>query len=102
MVLLDDNYATIVAAIEEGRNIYDNIRKFVTYILSSNTGELFVMFVGPFLGLPLPLLAVQILWINLVTDGLPGLALAVEPAERGIMKRPPYHPESRTVPGVPH
>ena len=93
MVLLDDNYATIVAAIEEGRNIYDNIRKFVTYILSSNTGELFVMFVGPFLGLPLPLLAVQILWINLVTDGLPGLALAVEPAERGIMKRPPYHPE---------
>ena len=93
MVLLDDNYATIVAAIEEGRNIYDNIRKFVTYILSSNTGELFVMFVGPFLGLPLPLLAVQILWINLVTDGLPGLALAVEPAERGIMKRPPYLPE---------
>ncbi len=93
MVLLDDNYATIVAAIEEGRNIYDNIRKFVTYILSSNTGELFVMFIGPFLGLPLPLLAVQILWINLVTDGLPGLALAVEPAEKGIMKRPPYHPD---------
>ncbi len=92
MVLLDDNYATIVAAIEEGRNIYDNIRKFIAYILSSNTGELFVMFIGPFLGLPLPLLAVQILWINLVTDGVPGLALAVEPAERGIMKRPPYHP----------
>ncbi|MBW7959260.1 MAG: cation-translocating P-type ATPase [Anaerolineae bacterium] len=93
MVLLDDNYATIVAAIEEGRNIYDNIRKFVTYILSSNTGELFVMFIGPFLGLPLPLLAVQILWINLVTDGLPGLALAMEPAERGIMSRPPYRPD---------
>ena len=93
MVLLDDNYATIVAAIEEGRNIYDNIRKFITYILSSNTGELFVMFIGPFLGLPLPLLAVQILWINLVTDGLPGLALAVEKAERGIMHRPPYHPD---------
>jgi Ca2+-transporting ATPase len=93
MVLLDDNYATIVAAIEEGRNIYDNIRKFVTYILSSNTGELFVMFVGPFIGLPLPLLAVQILWINLVTDGLPGLALAVEPAEQGVMTRPPYRPE---------
>lgn len=93
MVLLDDNYATIVAAIEEGRNIYDNIRKFITYILSSNTGELFVMFVGPFLGLPLPLLAVQILWINLVTDGLPGLALAMEPAERGIMNRPPYRPD---------
>jgi Ca2+-transporting ATPase len=93
MVLLDDNYATIVAAVEEGRNIYDNIRKFVTYILSSNTGELLVMFIGPFIGLPLPLLAVQILWINLVTDGLPGLALAVEPAERGIMARPPYRPE---------
>ena len=92
MVLLDDNYATIVAAVEEGRNIYDNIRKFVTYILGSNTGELFVMFIGPFLGLPLPLLAVQILWINLVTDGLPGLALAVEPAEHGIMERPPYRP----------
>jgi len=93
MVLLDDNYATIVAAVEEGRNIYDNIRKFVTYILSSNTGELFVMFIGPFIGLPLPLLAVQILWINLVTDGLPGLALAVEKPEQGIMERPPYRPD---------
>jgi Ca2+-transporting ATPase len=92
MVLLDDNFATIVAAIEEGRNIYDNIRKFISYTLSSNTGELFVMFVGPFLGMPLPLLAVQILWINLVTDGLPGLALAVEPPERGIMSRSPHSP----------
>jgi Ca2+-transporting ATPase len=92
MVLLDDNFATIVNAIEEGRKIYDNIRKFVTYILSSNTGEVFVMLVGPLLGMPLPLLAIQILWINLVTDGLPGLALAVEESEKGIMKRPPYKP----------
>ncbi len=92
MVLLDDNFATIVAAIEEGRTIFDNIRKFIKYTLSSNTGELFVMLVGPFLGMPLPLLAVQILWINLVTDGLPGLALAVEDSEPGIMKRPPWNP----------
>ncbi|MFQ5435104.1 MAG: cation-translocating P-type ATPase, partial [Anaerolineae bacterium] len=93
MVLLDDNFATIVAAVEEGRVIFDNIRKFIKYTLSSNTGELLVMLVGPFLGMPLPLIALQILWINLVTDGLPGLALAVEPAERGIMKRPPFHPK---------
>ncbi len=92
MVLLDDNFATIVAAVEEGRVIFDNIRKFIKYTLSSNTGELLVMLIGPFLGMPLPLVALQILWINLVTDGLPGLALAVESAERGIMKRPPFHP----------
>lgn len=89
MVLLDDNFATIVAAVEEGRTIYDNIRKFIRYILSSNTGELFVMLVAPFLGMPLPLLPIQILWINLVTDGVPGLALAVEKAEQGIMRRKP-------------
>ncbi len=93
MVLLDDNFATIVAAVEEGRKIFDNIRKFVKYTLSSNTGELFVMLIGPFLGMPLPLLPLQILWINLVTDGLPGLALAVEDGERGIMSRPPFHPK---------
>ncbi len=93
MVLLDDNFATIVAAVEEGRTIYDNIRKFIKYTLSSNTGELFVMLVAPFLGMPLPLLAVQILWINLVTDGVPGLALAVENSEKGTMKRPPFHPQ---------
>lgn len=92
MVLLDDNFATIVAAVGEGRTIYDNIRKFIKYILSSNTGEIWVMLIGPLLGMPLPLLPLQILWINLVTDGLPGLALSVEPAERGIMKRRPFHP----------
>jgi Ca2+-transporting ATPase len=93
MILLDDNFATIVAAIEEGRKIFDNIRKFVKYTLSSNTGELLVMLIGPFLGMPLPLVPLQILWINLVTDGLPGLALAVEDGERGIMERSPFHPK---------
>ena len=92
MVLLDDNFATIVSAVEEGRVIYDNVRKFIKYALSSNTSELLVMLIAPFLGMPLPLVPLQILWINLVTDGLPGLALAVEPPEAGIMKRRPFHP----------
>ncbi len=95
MVLLDDNFATIVAAVEEGRVIYDNIRKFIKYTMTSNTGELLVMLLAPFFGMPLPLLPLQILWINLVTDGLPGLALTVEPGEKDVMKRPPYDPKAR-------
>lgn len=89
MVLTDDNFASIVAAIEEGRVIYDNIRKFVMFLLSSNVGEILVMFVGILIGLPIPLLAIQILWVNLVTDGLPAIALGFEPGEPDIMRRKP-------------
>jgi len=98
MVLLDDNFAAIVAAVEEGRVIYDNIRKFLKYLLTTNAGELWVMLLGPMLGMPLPLLPLQILWINLVTDGLPALALAVEPPERDVMRRRP-RPQSESLLG---
>ncbi len=93
MVLLDDNFATIVAAVKEGRTIYENIRKFIKYTLTSNAGEIWVMLLAPLVGMPLPLLPLQILWINPVTDGLPGLALGVEPPERDTMRRPPHHPQ---------
>jgi Ca2+-transporting ATPase len=96
MVLLDDNFATIVAAVEEGRRIYDNIRKFIRYTMTSNAGEGWVMLLGPFLGMPLALMPLQILWVNLVTDGLPGLALTIEPAERNTMRRKP-HPVNENI-----
>jgi Ca2+-transporting ATPase len=89
MVLLDDNFATIVAAVQEGRVVYDNVRRFIKYLLTSNASEVAVMLFGPLLGMPLPLLPLQILWMNLVSDGLPALALGVEPAEDDVMRRPP-------------
>ncbi|MET3113322.1 Ca2+-transporting ATPase [Pedobacter sp. CG_S7] len=93
MILLDDNFATIAKAVMEGRRIFDNIRKFIKYSITGNTGKVLTLFVGPFLGLPISLLPIHLLWLNLVTDGLPGLALAFEPAEKDIMQRPPRHPK---------
>lgn len=89
MILTDDNFSTIVVAIEEGRSIYENIRKFIRYLLACNTGEILTMFIASFAGLPMPLLPVQILWVNLVTDGLPAMALGVDSNDKRIMLRPP-------------
>lgn len=93
MILSDDNFATIVAAVEEGRGIYDNIRKFIRYLLSCNTGEVLTMFLAAVMRLPLPLLPIQILFVNLVTDGLPAMALGVEATEPDVMNRPPRRPD---------
>ena len=92
MILLDDNFATIVKAVREGRRIYDNIRRFIRYVLACNFAEILTIFLAPIAGLPIPLLPIHILWINLVTDSLPGLALASEKADAQIMQRPPRDP----------
>ncbi|MEW2951857.1 calcium-translocating P-type ATPase, SERCA-type [Bacillus velezensis] len=93
LILVDDNFATIKSAIKEGRNIYENIRKFVRYLLASNVGEILVMLFAMLLALPLPLVPIQILWVNLVTDGLPAMALGMDQPEGDLMRRKPRHPK---------
>lgn len=97
MVLTDDNFASIVNAVEEGRSIYDNIKKFVAYLLSCNLGEVLVIFIASLLGWPLPLIAIQLLWTNIITDGLPALALGLDPASKDIMSRKPRNPKSKIL-----
>jgi Ca2+-transporting ATPase len=93
MIILDDNFSTIVIAVKEGRRIYDNILKFVKYLMTTNSGELLILLLGPVIGLPVALLPIHILWINLVSDGLPAIALSFENAEKRIMQRPPRPPQ---------
>jgi Ca2+-transporting ATPase len=100
MILTDDNFATIAKAVEEGRGIYDNIKKFIRFLLSSNFDEILVVTIASLAGLPLPLLPIHILWINLVTDGLPALSLSVDPKEPDIMKRKPRNPKESILSGV--
>jgi Ca2+-transporting ATPase len=97
IIITDDNFASIVAAVEEGRGIYDNIAKTLAYLLAGNAGELALMLVAALIGWPLPLLPIQLLWINLVTDGLPALALATDPIDPGVLTRPPRRPEAQLV-----
>ena len=99
IVLLDDNFATIVKAVEQGRAIYDNIRKFIRYMLSCNLGEVITVGLAVLLGLPMPLTPIQILMMNLVTDGLPALALSMDPPDASIMKRPPRDPDESLFAG---
>ncbi|WP_242632306.1 cation-translocating P-type ATPase [Rubripirellula amarantea] len=99
MILTDDNFSSIISAIEEGRRQYANIQKFVRYLLSSNTGEVVLIFVNILIGGPLVLLPVQILWMNLVTDGLSAVALGLEPADKSMMQRPPRRPDSPVIDG---
>jgi Ca2+-transporting ATPase len=98
MIITDDNFASIVAAVEEGRGIYDNIKKFIHYLLSCNSGEILIMFVSSLLGWPVPLFPIQILWVNLITDGLPALALGMDPVDKNIMKRPPRRTDEAIIP----
>ncbi|MBI4146904.1 calcium-translocating P-type ATPase, SERCA-type [Candidatus Woesearchaeota archaeon] len=100
MILADDNFTSIVRAVEEGRRIYDNIQKYVAYLFAGNIGEVLVIVGSVLLGMPLPLLAIQILWVNLVTDGLPALALSVDPLEIDAMARPPRHPRDSIFRGI--
>jgi Ca2+-transporting ATPase len=94
MVLTDDNFASIVSAVEEGRGIFQNIKKYLIYLLSCNVGEVLIMFVAGLMGMVLPLVAIHLLWVNLTTDGLPALALAVDPKDPDIMEKPPRDPKS--------
>ncbi|MBA4416533.1 MAG: calcium-translocating P-type ATPase, PMCA-type [Syntrophus sp. (in: bacteria)] len=93
MILLDDNFSTIIKAVQEGRKIYDNIRKFIKYLLTTNSGEIWTLFIAQLVGLPVPILPIHILWVNLVTDSLPALALSIEPSEGDVMRRPPRNPK---------